>query len=236
MAGRDSVPERNPVSVLEGVLPAWIVRPPVRRRRRARDVQLVAAEGQAAQVDHRQQRRSVRAGIAADIVTESRQWLAVQADAMQGLQAIERGLRGRVVAQRRRLAAAMTQCGLIACGLVLCVFAQANPAPLEPVRVAPAHARSWARLIARIYEVDPLRCRRCGGTMRLIAFIVESAVIVGVLDHLGEPSRALHMAPIRGPPRADDYWGAIVDSDNDTPDPASQVMPDYESQRQDLSW
>ena len=47
--------------------------------------------------------------------------------------------------------------------------------------------------------------------MQLIAFIVESAVIVRILDHLGEPSRALRMAPIRGPPRADDYrgdWGA----------------------------
>ena len=54
--------------------------------------------------------------------------------------------------------------------------------------------------------------------------------------HLGEPSRALGTASIRGPPNADDYWEAIVDSDNDRLDPASQVIPDYESQRQDLSW
>ena len=74
--------------------------------------------------------------------------------------------------------------------------------------------------------------------MQLIAFIVESAVIVRLLDHLGEPSRALPMAPIRGPPRADDCWDWIADSDNEatTPNPASQVMPDYESQRQDLTW
>ena len=79
----------------------------------------------------------------------------------------------------------------------------------------------------------------CGGAMQLTTFIVESAVIVRILDHLGEPSRALRRAPIRGPPRADDYWGdwnAIVDCDNDSPDPARQVMPDYESQRQDMSW
>jgi hypothetical protein len=116
------------------------------------------------------------------------------------------------------------------------VFVQASPAPIAPVRVAPAQARSWARLIARIYAVDPLRCRHCGGAMQLIAFIIESAVIVRILDHLGEPSRALRRAPIRGPPRADDYWGTIVDCDNDSPDPARHVMPDYESQRQDLSW
>jgi len=36
--------------------------------------------------------------------------------------------------------------------------------------------------------------------MRLIAFITEGAVIVRILDHLGEPSRAQRMAPIRGPP------------------------------------
>jgi hypothetical protein len=116
------------------------------------------------------------------------------------------------------------------------VFVQASPAPIEPVRVAPAQARSWARLIARIYEVDPLRCRHCGGAMRLIAFIIESAMIVRLLDHLGEPSRALRRAPIRGPPSADDYWGAIVDCANDSPDSARHVMPDYESQRQDVSW
>lgn len=76
-------------------------------------------------------------------------------------------------------------------GRGLCVFPHAGQAPLEPVSVAPAQVRSWTRLIARIYEVDPLRCRHCGGTMQLIAFIVESAVIVRLLDHLGEPSRAI---------------------------------------------
>ena len=97
-------------------------------------------------------------------------------------------------------------------------------------------ARPWGRLIVRIYEIDPLRCRHCGGAMQLIAFIVEPTVIVRLLDHLGEPSRALGMASIRGSPRADDYWGAFVDRDNEPHDPARQAMPDYESQRQDLSW
>ena len=60
-----------------------------------------------------------------------------------------------------------------------------RPLP-EPSAAASPGARSWARLIARIYEVDPLRCRRCGGSMQLIAFITERAVIVRILDHLGE--------------------------------------------------
>ena len=29
--------------------------------------------------------------------------------------------------------------------------------------------KSWARLIQKIYEVDPLVCPRCGGKMRIIA-------------------------------------------------------------------
>ena len=56
----------------------------------------------------------------------------------------------------------------------------------EPSTPASPGARSWARLIARIYEVDPLRCRRGGSSMLLIAFITERAVIVRILDQLGE--------------------------------------------------
>ena len=33
--------------------------------------------------------------------------------------------------------------------------------------------KSWARLIKKIYEVDPLICPKCGGQMRIIAFIED---------------------------------------------------------------
>jgi len=36
---------------------------------------------------------------------------------------------------------------------------------------ARALRRSWAQLIKRVYEVDPLVCPSCGGEMRIIAFI-----------------------------------------------------------------
>jgi len=36
--------------------------------------------------------------------------------------------------------------------------------------------RHRARLIAKVFEVDPLRCP-CGGTMRVIAFLLNPAVI-----------------------------------------------------------
>ena len=46
------------------------------------------------------------------------------------------------------------------------LLANIRPLPELPAAVS-AGARSWARLIARIYEVDPLRCRRCGASMQL---------------------------------------------------------------------
>ena len=59
-------------------------------------------------------------------------------------------------------------------------------AALEPVAAsssgdpgpAPARSRSsqtWAMLIKRVYEVDPLACPRCGGQMKVIAFIEPRA-------------------------------------------------------------
>jgi len=41
--------------------------------------------------------------------------------------------------------------------------------------VPPSVATTWAMLLARIYEVFPLVCPRCGGVMRLIAFIMDGA-------------------------------------------------------------
>jgi len=43
---------------------------------------------------------------------------------------------------------------------------------------------NWARLIQKIYEVDPLKCTRCGTTMRIIALIDDAGVIERILRHL----------------------------------------------------
>jgi hypothetical protein len=42
--------------------------------------------------------------------------------------------------------------------------------------------REWARLIAKVFEVDPLRCV-CGATMRVVAFILRPAVIRKIIEH-----------------------------------------------------
>jgi hypothetical protein len=46
-------------------------------------------------------------------------------------------------------------------------------------------SKSWARLIKKIYEVDPLTCPKCKGQMRIIAFIEDYKVIRKILDWLG---------------------------------------------------
>lgn len=44
--------------------------------------------------------------------------------------------------------------------------------------------RRWAELLRRNYEVDPLVYPACGGAMRILAFIIEGAVIDRILAHL----------------------------------------------------
>ena len=51
-------------------------------------------------------------------------------------------------------------------------------------RDARALRRSWAQLIKRIYEVDPLVCPTCGGEMKVISFITEHDVVDAILRHL----------------------------------------------------
>jgi hypothetical protein len=64
--------------------------------------------------------------------------------------------------------------------------------------------RSWAALIQRVFEVDPLECPECGGRMKIISFIErrQHEVIEKILRHCGlweGPIRTL--ASARAPPR-----------------------------------
>ncbi len=44
--------------------------------------------------------------------------------------------------------------------------------------------RNWARLIQKIYEVDPLCCPKCLHKMRIISFIESGPIIKKILVHL----------------------------------------------------
>jgi hypothetical protein len=72
----------------------------------------------------------------------------------------------------------------------------------EPPAEEPASAasRRWARLIAKVYEADPLVCPSCRGSMKVVSLITQEDVIYRILSHLGllEPDPD---PPARSPPR-----------------------------------
>jgi hypothetical protein len=95
---------------------------------------------------------------------------------------VSRGRRGKEEAEAERVAA---------------VGVGASRDERDRTRDARALRRSWAQLIKRIYEVDPLVCPSCGAEMKVLAFITEHEVVDKILRHLrrrGEGQRE------RGPP------------------------------------
>jgi hypothetical protein len=46
---------------------------------------------------------------------------------------------------------------------------------LPPPIVVTHCSQTWAMLVKRVYEVDPLTCPKCGGQMKVIAFIEPRA-------------------------------------------------------------
>jgi hypothetical protein len=44
---------------------------------------------------------------------------------------------------------------------------------------------SWARLISKAYQADPLVCRQCGGPLKAVAYVTDELSITRILDHLG---------------------------------------------------
>jgi hypothetical protein len=66
---------------------------------------------------------------------------------------------------------------------------------------------SWARLIARVFQADPLVCRRCGGPLKVVAYITDALAIRQVLEHLGLSS------PEKPPPEIRDVVRVALDDE-----------------------
>ena len=71
------------------------------------------------------------------------------------------------------------------------------PSILEPDGSSKAYRKHWARLIHKIYEVNPLTCPKCTGSMRILCFIEDELLIEKILKHLG-----LWEREARPPPKA----------------------------------
>jgi len=71
---------------------------------------------------------------------------------------------------------------------------------------------AWAKLMARVGEEFPCACPRCGGDIRLIAFITEPGPIRKILTRRGKPLEPPPVSPARGPPTD---WAELVQVDGD---------------------
>jgi hypothetical protein len=94
------------------------------------------------------------------------------------------------------------------------------PSIMDPEEPSMAHKRNWARLIQKIYEVDPLTCAKCRGRMRIIAFIEDPEIVKKILKHLGlwnqkaRPPPKLRPAAGRAETLKDDSFSQVPTSDN----------------------
>jgi hypothetical protein len=52
----------------------------------------------------------------------------------------------------------------------------------EELRRLPS--KGWAEMIRKVYEVDPMLCPKCGGQMKVIAFLTDFSVVDRIIDHL----------------------------------------------------
>jgi hypothetical protein len=85
-------------------------------------------------------------------------------------------------------------------------FAEAttqSPPAGEDSDFARESRRTWARLLRKIYEVDPLLCR-CGARMKIVSVITDPRVIDRILRHRqSERCKAQDPFEPRAPPRLD---------------------------------
>ena len=49
---------------------------------------------------------------------------------------------------------------------------------------------SWARLIQKVYEVDPMTCSKCGSEMKVIAIITSEFEVKKILRHLAKTGKS----------------------------------------------
>ena len=93
-----------------------------------------------------------------------------------------------------------------------------SPRPTSSARIR------WAVLLPRIYEVLPLLCPACGGSMTILAFLTDPPVVSAILLHLHLPNRPPPVSPARGPPQPD----FLLDQTPDFEPTDAEPVPDFQ--------
>ena len=73
------------------------------------------------------------------------------------------------------------------------------PEASSPPASRPSSRYDWAELMRRVFSIDVLRCERCGGRRKHIAFITDLLVARRILVHLGLDPEPPRVAPARSP-------------------------------------
>ena len=93
------------------------------------------------------------------------------------------------------------------------------PAPIQSAVSLKELRKNWARLIQKIYHLNPLLCPKCLGSIKIIAFIEDDQLVKKILKHLdlwdakrkpppranGPPTEAFIFYDESSLPSADDY-------------------------------
>jgi hypothetical protein len=101
------------------------------------------------------------------------------------------------------------------------------PATVGAEEAAPSRSRqSWAMLIKRVYEIDPLSCPECGGQMAVVAFIEppQEDVIEKILRHCG----LWRCSAARAPP-TDDKGNGVDGTDRPDTEPRELTYVDMDT-------
>ena len=53
-----------------------------------------------------------------------------------------------------------------------------------------AKRSAWARMINKVYGINPLICEKCGSAMQIVAFIMDPEQIDRIMQHLINKGRA----------------------------------------------
>jgi len=61
-----------------------------------------------------------------------------------------------------------------------------SPPPAAPGSAEALRRQAWARMLRKMFEVDPLLCPRCGVEMEIVAWITKPSVVDAILRHRRE--------------------------------------------------
>jgi len=78
----------------------------------------------------------------------------------------------------------------------------------------PVPSKGWTAMIRKVYEIDPMVCPKCGGQMKIVAFITDYAAVDRIIDHLKltfiaekpPPSRVIEQVALMAAERGAEYF------------------------------